>query len=420
MTTSRLLLWILAALLLQVSLGVAVALWRRRTAPADARQPDEAPVPTLTPTTAAWPGTRAFRVAARQFEDASNSQCSFLLEPADGRPLPEFKPGQFLTFMLAVPDAALPGGVRPVTRCYSLSDGPTPTSYRVTIKRVPPPPDRPSLPPGVASNHFHDRVHPGDVLEVKAPGGHFHIDPDPSAPVALVAGGIGITPMMSMLRWCLSTQPGRPVHLFYGLRNGGEHAFKADLEALAAANPAFRLHVVYSRPDPDDRQPDDYQHLGRIDLALLQRSLPHGRHQFYICGPGPMMETLVPALAAWGVPDADIHFEAFGPASVRNAAPAAAGTSATPETVPSVPLDVAFTRSGRTLAWDGQDASLLDFAERNGVALESGCRSGGCGTCETRMVSGTVRYDSPPDHDVKRGHCLPCVARPTSALVLEA
>ena len=79
-----------------------------------------------------------------------------------------------------------------------------------------------------------------------------------------------------------------------------------------------------------------------------------------------------------------------------------------------------FRRSGRTLVWDGQDENLLDFAERHGVAVDSGCRSGGCGTCETKLVSGTVRYAREPDHDVAPGHCLLCVGRPESALVLEA
>jgi hypothetical protein len=151
-----------------------------------------------------------------------------------------------------------------------------------------------------------------------------------------------------------------------------------------------------------------------VDLALLKKTLPHGRHQFYLCGPAALMETLVPALAEWGVPDADVHFEAFGPASVRR--PAAASVGAAAEQA----IEVRFSRSGRTLTWDGRDANLLDFAERHGVVVESGCRSGGCGSCETRATSGTVTYAQQPDHDVAAGHCLLCVGRPQSALVLEA
>jgi ferredoxin-NADP reductase len=220
--------------------------------------------------------------------------------------------------------------------------------------------------------------------------------------------------MTSMLRWCIAEQPQRTLHLYYGLRNGREHAFKAQFEALAASHPALRLHVVYSRPEASDVAGRDYQHRGHVDVELLQRTLPHGRHQFYACGPPAMMQTLMPALAAWGVPLGDLHYEAFGPASVKLPSAAEAPLAATAE------VEVKFHRSGRTLVWDGRDASLLDFAERHGVEVDSGCRSGGCGSCETRLLEGSVQYEHAPDHDVAPGHCLLCVGRPTTALVLEA
>jgi ferredoxin-NADP reductase len=204
------------------------------------------------------------------------------------------------------------------------------------------------------------------------------------------------------------------VHLYYGLRNSDEHAFKSTLEDMAASHPALRLHVVYSRPLAADVLGRDYQHPGHVDVELLRQTLPHGRHQFYVCGPPAMMQTLVPALAEWGVPVADIHYEAFGPASVKlpgapePAAPVAAG------------VEVKFQRSGRTLVWTGRDTSLLDFAERHGIEVESGCRSGGCGSCETRLLDGSVQYEHTPDHDVAAGHCLLCVGRPATSLVLEA
>jgi ferredoxin len=91
-----------------------------------------------------------------------------------------------------------------------------------------------------------------------------------------------------------------------------------------------------------------------------------------------------------------------------------------PVTTGIAPVEVQFRRSGRTLTWDGRDASLLELAERCGVAVEAGCRAGSCGSCETRLLAGTVRYASPPDHPVAPGCCLLCVAVPASALVLEA
>jgi ferredoxin len=160
----------------------------------------------------------------------------------------------------------------------------------------------------------------------------------------------------------------------------------------------------------------DYQHGGVIDLALLRRTLPHGRHRFYVCGPPAMMLSLVPSMRVWGVQDDDIRFEAFGPASVRPTAPITNEPSASL----SGAVDVRFDRSGRTLVWDGQDANLLDFAERHSLAVESGCRTGSCGACQTRLLSGVVTYADKPDHDIPEGHCLLCVGKPQAALVLDA
>jgi hypothetical protein len=222
--------------------------------------------------------------------------------------------------------------------------------------------------------------------------------------------------MMSMLRWCVAEQPERLIHLYYGVRSSVDHAFKRVLEDLAAAHPAFKLNVLYGSPGADDLEGRDYQHVGYIDLDLLRRSLPHGRHQFYVCGPPPMMQSLVPALREWGVQAGDIHFEAFGPASVRPTGP----VSNEPAAASSASIDVRFSRAGRTLIWDGQDANLLDFAERHGLAVDSGCRSGSCGSCQTRLVSGVVTYADKPDHDIPKSHCLLCVGKPQSALVLDA
>ncbi len=413
MTAPQLLAYIVAALLIQLGLGIAYALSRRRgetLVPAAAAE-SAAKTPPL-----AWQGWRPFRVARREFEDARQCQCSFHLEPVDGVPLSPFKPGQFLTFRLQVADGGAPGSERTIVRCYSLSDRPDPRAYRITVKRIPASADRPELPPGAASSHFHDCVREGAAIDVKAPSGHFFIDTDPNVPAVLIGGGIGITPMMSMLRWCLAEQPERTLHLYYGLRCGEEHAFKPVLEDLAAAHPGFHLNVVYSRPGASDVLGRDYHHKGFVDVDLLRRTLPHGRHQFYVCGPPPMMQSLVPAIAAWGVPEPDIHFEAFGPATVRlgRAEPVDADAAL------AGAVEVRFGRSGRTLVWDGQDENLLDFAERHALTVESGCRSGGCGSCQTRLVSGSVRYAHAPDHDVAPGHCLLCVGKPASALVLEA
>jgi Na+-transporting NADH:ubiquinone oxidoreductase subunit NqrF len=206
------------------------------------------------------------------------------------------------------------------------------------------------------------------------------------------------------------------MHLYYGVRSSADQAFRIALSTLASLHPALTLHVVYSRPEPTDQPQRDYHHVGHIDIDLLRRTLPHGKHEFYVCGPAPMMQGLVPALRDWGVHDSDLHYEAFGPASVK---PAAAMSQASGPSTPS-PVEVRFERSGRTLSWDGQEGNLLDFAERHGLTVESGCRSGGCGACQTRLIEGTVTYADKPDHDIDPGHCLLCVGKPSTPLVLEA
>lgn len=414
MTASTLLLYISLMLGSQVLLGLVITLFRGRAVSLTAVIDDMVQQSQRQPT--AWSGLRSFRVARRVYEDAAQTQCSFYLEPVDGQALPDFKPGQFLTFSLLLP--AQPGAVaRTMTRCYSLSDCPAPDHYRVTIKRVGAPAAPSGLPEGVASNFFHDHVHAGNTLQIRAPSGHFHLDTDVLTPVVLVAGGIGITPMTSMLRWCAQHQPQRVVHLYYGVRNSAEHAYKAVLEDMAVKMTHLQLHVIYSKPLPDDRKGKDYQYQGHADLLLLKQTLPHGVHQFYICGPTAMLEGFVPGLLQWGVASSDIHFEAFGPANVRLPAAAMTEDGGFPQ---GKPLEIQFRRSGRTLQWHGTHANLMDFAEAHGIAVESGCRSGSCGSCVTQVASGTVVYDHAPEFDLLPGQCLLCVGKPRSPLAVEA
>jgi len=411
MTAPLLLAWLCAAFAIELAVGVTWVVVRRNR-----RIDAEAAVMAAPPEASAalaWSGWRDLRVVRREFEDAAQTQCSFYLVPVDGAALPDFKPGQYLTFALDVASgtrkSALP---RQVIRCYSLSERPDPHHYRITVKRVGPP-------PGVASSHWHDRVQAGDVLRARAPSGHFFIDPDDSATPVLIAGGIGITPLLAMLNWWLAQRPGRPIHLYFGLRHSREHAFASWLAQQVAAHSHFHLTIACSRPVPGEEPGRDFQHLGHVDIELLGRTLPVGRHRFYVCGPPSMLASVLPALRLWGVASEDIRHEAFGPAS-GDVPDASTQPSAGGPVVSTVALEVRFARSGRTLMWDARDASLLAFAERHAVAVDAGCRVGSCGTCETRVMAGQVAYAEPPDHDIAPGHCLLCVGTPRSALVLDA
>ena len=420
MTSLSLLLWIVLGIVLQLVIFLGISFWHHwlgyqalNSSVLGLRQDD----PREAEETAAGPRPdfRTFRVESKVVEDAAQSICSFYLVPEDGKPLPAFLPGQFLTFRLDVPVAT--GGNEQVIRCYSLSDAPRPNHYRVSIKRVPPPMGS-DVPPGRSSNYFHDQVAPGSLLQVRAPSGHFHIDRS-DAPVVLIAGGIGITPMLSMLNWSLSEQPGREVWLFYGVRNGRERVMKAQLEALAAEHPNFHLQLCFSNPLPEEVAGRDYQHRGRVDVDLLRVRLPLKPYHFYICGPTPMMESLVQALEDWGVPDSHIHFEAFGPASIKRKHAATAPVAGPQSEGMDTGIIVTFAQSGKQIAWPATAGNLLEFAEANGIAVNSGCRAGSCGSCQTTILKGEVAYRQPPDYDPEPGTCLLCVCEPKTSVTLE-
>lgn len=383
--------------------GAAVATQRHREQFADRLDAALTWARASNPSLKAWVGTRPFRVTA-VVEETDDCR-SYYLVPEDGRPLPRFAPGQYLTFHL--PAAT---GQPPVVRCYSLSERPRDDYFRVTVRRVPAPVDRPDLPPGRASNYFHHEVHAGSRLEVEAPQGAFFLDPTDEGPVVLIGAGIGITPVLSMAAHLAYARDTRPVYLLAGFRNSREHPFRTRLAELAQQTPNLHLHTIYSRPLPVDRRGRDFDAMGRIDLPRLQQVLPASNFRFYLCGPGPLMESLVPALLEWGVPASHLHYEAFGPASVRGLGGAAA----------TAPCDVNFSRTGRTVRWDGAAGSLLDLAEQAGVPLESGCRAGGCGQCRVGVLAGEIRHAKRPGVDLIDGECLACIAQPQGDVTLDA
>jgi len=365
-------------------------------------------------TDASWNGFRKFEIMRKNPE--GGGICSFYLAPHDKKPLPPFDPGQYLTFQLPIP-----GQRKPIIRCYSLSDSPHhPNYYRVSIKAVPPPRDQPEAPPGLSSNFFHDSLNEDDILDVKAPGGHFFLDTTKHTPVVLIGGGIGLTPVLSMLNTICESGSTREVWFFYGVRNSAEHVMKEHLEQIAAEHENVHLVVCYSNPGDDDVAGRDYQHAERVSVNLFQRVLPSSNYDFYMCGPPPMMNTLVPELAAWGVPEKNIHFEAFGPATVKKATPEKNAEEKAAAAAAAESIEVVFAKSGKTVQWDSEADSILDFAEENDIAIDFGCRAGNCGTCITAVRAGDVKYVVEPGAAPEAGSCLTCISVPRSSITLDA
>ena len=330
-----------------------------------------------------WQGTRRFLVNRKQFENDTRTICSFTLWPADEKPLPPFEPGQFLGFEFDVP-----GRRRTVTRCYSISDSPNGECFRISVRRVE---------GGLVSRFLHDEVREGDTLRVRAPTGQFHIDLQEDSPVVLLAGGVGVTPLLSMFNAIAETSPGREAWLFYAARTRADIAHEEEIER--SRRQGRHLHVRYVLSHEQHRDCLS----GYLDPTLLDRELPSSDYDFYLCGPPPMMEALTSGLANWGVPASRMHQEAFGPASAQ---PREAGSDTT---------TVRFESSGEEFTWNPDGGSLVEQAAKAGVTIPVSCGAGVCGTCRCVLSKGRVSYPKPPGvRDLAANECLPCVCVPAS------
>ncbi len=363
-----------------------------------------------------WNGTRKFLVSKKVIE--AKDQCSFYFTPHDGRVLPPFEPGQFLTFRLDIP-----GQKKQTIRCYSLSDSPNTDYYRCTIKRVPPPRDS-EFEPGLSSNYFHDFVEEGKIVDVRAPGGHFYLDTKRQTPVVLIGGGIGLTPVLSMVNYIIDTGSKRETWFFYGLTNGIDHAMKEHLEKIDSEHDNIKICIVYSRPrEGEDIEGRDFKYHGRVGADLFKKVLPSNNYDYYFCGPPPMMNSLFEGLREWGVPEEKIHYEAFGPATVskkKDADKAADKAPAAASEASATNIEVTFSQTGKTFPWSSDSGSLLEFAEENDISMDSGCRAGNCGTCVTAVKSGDVEYLSEPGDTPDSGTCLTCISVPKNSITLDA
>ena len=359
-----------------------------------------------------WSGIRKFHVVERQQENARGSICSFYLVPCDNQPIPAFRPGQFLTFELP-----LKGQLQPAIRCYSISSSPTERRfYRVTVKRVGAPDHAPaSTPPGMISNFFHDRLERGSVLDVYTPSGSFFLNQNSRRPIVLIAGGVGFTPLISMLSWLIATNAQREIWLFYGVRNRAEHAMYDNLKALARTRPNFRAITFYSRPTDTCRKGIDYDVAGYVSVDVIKQVLQSRNYEFYICGPSSMMETITRDLQLWGVPRDDIKLETFGPAPLSDSqlgeSPATASHTK--------PCQVHFSRSNKTVRWTPSTKSLLELAEANGIKARFGCRAGNCGNCSCGIQEGQIRYIRQPGVQPASKSCLVCIAQPEGDVVID-
>lgn len=237
-----------------------------------------------------WKTFKDFVIADKVVE--SDVITSFYLKPVDGKKVPSYKPGQYITLRVTIP-----GEDYILNRQYSLSQAPTGDSYRISVKR-----EDEVTPNGKMSVNLHREMNVGDTVEVSVPAGVFHLDMESKNPVTLISGGVGITPMMSMYESIAKTTPERPAAFLHSARTRKHQAFDAKLRTLNESMPSSTYAVLYS--DEGD---------GFINPDFLAANVIEGS-DIFVCGPTPFMQAVIKGLYALGVPEEKINFEFFGPA----------------------------------------------------------------------------------------------------------
>ncbi|MGE3176909.1 MAG: 2Fe-2S iron-sulfur cluster-binding protein [Vicinamibacterales bacterium] len=316
----------------------------------------------------------------------------------------DFEAGQFIPVRVRVDG-------KDYVRCYSISSSPHSQGLlEISVKRQ-----------GLVSNALHATARPGAVLSIKAPNGAFKYPAGDDRPIVLLAAGVGITPLMSMLRHAVHAEPARPVTLIYGSQDEQHLAFRDELLSVTRRHP--QASVVYALSRQGASSPAFYP--GRIDAALLKATVPDLVHSIcFICGPNQMIDGVRATLATLGVPAPQIRSEVFeaaiaAAAGVREERVAAGRTGDGSRAAPC--RAVGRGRAGgctmRCLPADqtvavGAGQSLLEAAESGGIEMPSLCRAGVCGTCRVRVTEGDVECESTTldEADVSQGFVLACVA----------
>ncbi len=364
----------------------------------------------------AAPGFAPLRVV--QIVRESEGVISLSLEPTDARPLAVPLPGQFVVLRLR----PMPGGP-PIFRSYSLSGSPSAKRYRVSVKVEP---------NGAAGAFLSQRVREGDVLDVSAPRGDFVLQGGPD-PVVLVSAGIGVTPVLAMLHALAATSEGRDREIWwlYGARNRESHPFALEVQELLRALGRGRGHVVYSQPtvaelaERAERVGKDFDATGRLAVPTFEALGVPKVADFYLCGPQRFLDDLRAGLDAWGARPDRIHSEIFA-----GGEPMTPGVVRGAKRVPHVPADanagagpgplVSFARSGLVVRDNSAKyRNLLELAEACDVPVRWSCRTGVCHTCESGVISGSVRYAPDPLEPPSEGQVLICCSRPEGDVVLD-
>jgi uncharacterized protein len=344
--------------------------------------------------------------------DQSLDTKSFYLVDPNQQPLPSFSPGQYLMVRPAL------AGKYQATRCYSISVAPNGKLWRITVKRQA---DELALKSdrknGGLSNWLHHHIHDGDCLLIGGPSGHFVLPAElNNAPIVLLAAGVGITPMVSMLQYSVHFTPRRPVTLYFQARDVQHWPLGAEAHGYCKQAENCRVISYFSRESLSElnqlsaRYPGEFR-AGKYAIAAIVGQTSDLTTHYFLCGPDAWMAQQRDQLLAGGVTAERIHWESFG----ADATP----VSPQPQTAEKT-FEVSFRQSQVKAVCDPSDQSLWEVAQANEVVIPSGCLNGVCGSCRVKLLQGTVRYDRKIAVSLSADECLACVARPTSNVELDA
>lgn len=362
-------------------------------------QADGQPHPVATAKSEKWSGKLRL---CRVFEETPSIK-TYRLLAEDGSDVPfRFKPGQFLTLSIAQ-------GEKTIKRAYTIASAPTVRGYvEITVKREQ---------HGVVSKHLHDNVTEGALLDVSAPMGKFTFTGKEAPSIVLIGGGVGVTPLMSVVRYLTDTGWDGQITLLFVCRDRSEFLYRNELEALQRRHAKLTVVVTMSR----EKGKAWKGARGRLTKKLIAESVADITSQrIHICGPGPMMTSVKEALGELGVPAANIKSEAFGSGTAKPSASVDAPAEVKSTTV--TPATASFSRSKKA-GPIGVEQTILDVADAVGVDIDNSCRSGTCGSCKVKLLEGQVTMeleDSLEPDEKAEGLVLACQAKSKANVVVDA
>ena len=250
-----------------------------------------------------WEDFRSFKVD--KIVKESDMITSFYFIPADGGNISPYTPGQYISLRLS----NIPGQKNTHIRQYSLSASPNEHYYRISVKREDGVNDNPN---GVVSTYLHNEVKVGDIVEISAPAGDFTLNEQIDKSILLLSGGVGITPMLSMLHQ-LADRNIETVFIHAAI-NGNAHAFTNEVKDIEERNDFITSFYCYEKPTEQDKENKIYHKEGYITSEWLEEVVNDKESIVYMCGPVPFMQAMYPALLEAGIKKENIRFEFFGPA----------------------------------------------------------------------------------------------------------